>query len=153
VEGQLRFAASTGPASVSTSSPSNRKTWLSTDRDSASRRPFGGQAAVRDHHHAVAGPGGQAQIVQRHHHARATAGLGAQQVQRQQLGVGIQARHRLVGDQQRRSGRQQARQQHPRPLPARHVEHAAVGQVRRPDAGQAVHGQGVGCIAGEVAGP
>ena len=73
--------------------------------------------------------------------ARAGRGPAAQELQGQQLGVGIEAGGRLVGDQQRRAGGQQPRQQHPRPLAAGHVEHAALGQRREPDLRQRGLGQ------------
>jgi hypothetical protein len=125
-----RRAATTSPAGVSTSAPSSLNTLASTAGDSASAgAPVGRDAPVIQHQDPVAGPRRQAQVVQGDDHRRPGRRLGPQQVQRQQLGVGIQAGHRLVGDQQRRARGQQAGQQHPRPLAARHVEHAALGQI------------------------
>lgn len=66
-------------------------------------------------------------------HGRARRRLRLQDLQGHQLGLRVQPGDRLVQHQQRRARGQQPRQQHPRPLPARHGEDAAPLQARQPD--------------------
>jgi soluble lytic murein transglycosylase len=89
----------------------------------------GDQPSGVQHRQPVAGPHRQGQVVQGHHHRPALGGFLAQQVQGHELGVGIEAGGGLIGQQQGRVRHQQPRQQRPRPLTARQVEHAALGHA------------------------
>ncbi len=56
-----------------------------------------------------------------------------QPLQNQQLGVRVQTGNRLIGDQERRRNRQGARQKHACAFAARHIGHAAIGQMADAD--------------------
>ena len=125
-----RRAARIGPAGEATSSPSRRE-HLGQDlaRQRRSRPIHDAQAAVRaaprgGRRRGRPGPGRARSPPPprpRRRAARSRSRISS-------WASGSRPAAGSSADQQRRAGGQQPRQQHPRPLAARHVEHAAAGQ-------------------------
>jgi len=87
--------------------------------------------------------------VQADQNARPRIGPRSQPLQNQPLRIRVQTRDRFINQQQGRTDDQSPRQQHPRPLAARHIRHAPVDQMPRPNLDQSDLGTSHGVTAGE----